>query len=60
MREKAEKLGANAVISLQFQTSVVMSGAAEMVTVHGSTENKPLMNANIQREAKRMKVGLCQ
>jgi uncharacterized protein YbjQ (UPF0145 family) len=37
MREKAEKLGANAVISLQFQTSVVMSGAAEMVTVHGST-----------------------
>ena len=25
------KLGANAVISLQFQTSVIMSGAAEMM-----------------------------
>ncbi len=31
MKEKAEKLGANAVISLQFQTSVIMGGAAEMM-----------------------------
>ena len=30
MKAKAEKLGANAVISLQFQTSVIMGGAAEM------------------------------
>ena len=27
----AEKLGANAVISLQFQTSVILGGAAEML-----------------------------
>ena len=31
MKGKAEKLGANAVISLQFQTSVIMGGAAEMM-----------------------------
>ena len=31
MTAKAEKLGANAVISLQFQTSVIMGGAAEMM-----------------------------
>ena len=31
MKVKAEKLGANAVISLQFQTSVIMGGAAEMM-----------------------------
>ena len=31
MKAKAEKLGANAVISLQFQTSVIMGGAAEMM-----------------------------
>jgi uncharacterized protein YbjQ (UPF0145 family) len=31
MIAKAEALGANAVISLQFQTSVIMGGAAEMM-----------------------------
>ena len=31
MAEQAEELGANAVIGLQFQTSVVMGGAAEMM-----------------------------
>ena len=31
MVEQAEELGANAVIGLQFQTSVVMGGAAEMM-----------------------------
>ena len=31
MKAKAEKLGANAVISLQFQTSVIRGGAAEMM-----------------------------
>ena len=31
MKAKAEKLGANAIISLQFQTSVIMGGAAEMM-----------------------------
>ena len=31
MKGKAETLGANAVISLQFQTSVIMGGAAEMM-----------------------------
>ena len=31
MKSKAETLGANAVISLQFQTSVIMGGAAEMM-----------------------------
>lgn len=31
MIEKAEKMGANAVISTRFVTSMVMSGAAEMV-----------------------------
>ena len=31
MVEQAEALGANAVIGLQFQTSVVMGGAAEMM-----------------------------
>ena len=31
MIEKAEKLGANAVIGTRFVTSMVMSGAAEMV-----------------------------
>jgi uncharacterized protein YbjQ (UPF0145 family) len=31
MKGKAEKLGANAVISLQFQTSIIMGGAAEMM-----------------------------
>ena len=31
MKAKATKLGANAVISLQFQTSVIMGGAAEMM-----------------------------
>jgi uncharacterized protein YbjQ (UPF0145 family) len=28
---QADELGANAVIGLQFQTSVVMAGAAEMM-----------------------------
>ncbi len=31
MKAKAEKLGANAVISQKFQTSVIMGGAAEMM-----------------------------
>ena len=31
MTEQAEELGANAVIGLQFQPSVVMGGAAEMM-----------------------------
>ena len=31
MKEKAAALGANAIISLQFQTSVIMGGAAEMM-----------------------------
>ena len=31
MKAKAKKRGANAVISLQFQTSVIMGGAAEMM-----------------------------
>jgi uncharacterized protein YbjQ (UPF0145 family) len=31
MKGKSEILGANAVISLQFQTSVIMGGAAEMM-----------------------------
>ncbi len=31
MKDKAAKLGANAVISVQFQTSVIMGGAAEMM-----------------------------
>lgn len=31
MVEQAEELGANAIIGLQFQTSVIMSGAAEMM-----------------------------
>ena len=31
MKGKAETLGANAVISLRFQTSVIMGGAAEMM-----------------------------
>ena len=31
MTEQAEELGANTVIGLQFQTSVVMGGAAEMM-----------------------------
>ena len=32
MKGKAETLGANAVISLRFQTSVIMGGAAEMMS----------------------------
>ena len=31
MKDKAAALGANAVLSLQFQTSVIMGGAAEMM-----------------------------
>ena len=31
MKAKAVALGANAIISLQFQTSVIMGGAAEMM-----------------------------
>ncbi len=31
MQEEAEQLGADAIISLQFQTSVIMGGAAEMM-----------------------------
>ena len=31
MTAKAEALGANAVVSVQFQTSVIMGGAAEMM-----------------------------
>ena len=31
MTDQAEELGANAIISLQFQTSVIMKGAAEMM-----------------------------
>lgn len=31
MIEHADELGANAIISLQFQTSVIMNGAAEMM-----------------------------
>ena len=31
MVQQAEELGANAVIGLQFQTSVIMGGAAEMM-----------------------------
>ena len=31
MVEQAEELGANAIIGLQFQPSVIMSGAAEML-----------------------------
>ena len=31
MKEKAAVLGANAVINLQFRTSVIMGGAAEMM-----------------------------
>ena len=31
MLEHADELGANAIISLQFQTSVIMNGAAEMM-----------------------------
>lgn len=31
MQEEAEQLGADAIISLQFQTSVMMGGAAEMM-----------------------------
>lgn len=31
MLEEAESLGANAVIALRFQTSMVMAGAAEML-----------------------------
>jgi len=31
MVEQAEELGANAVVGLQFQTSVIMGGAAEMM-----------------------------
>ena len=31
MIEEAESLGANAVVSVRFQTSMVMSGAAEML-----------------------------
>jgi uncharacterized protein YbjQ (UPF0145 family) len=32
MVEQAEKLGANAIVSARFVTSMVMSGAAEMVS----------------------------
>jgi len=32
MIEQAEKLGANAIVSTRFVTSMVMSGAAEMVS----------------------------
>lgn len=35
MTDQAEELGANAIISLQFQTSVIMKGAAEMM-VYGT------------------------
>ncbi len=31
MIDHADELGANAIISLQFQTSVIMNGAAEMM-----------------------------
>lgn len=31
MVEEAEKMGANAIVSLRFTTSMVMSGAAEML-----------------------------
>jgi|TARA_B110000495_G_scaffold194180_1_gene200251 uncharacterized protein YbjQ (UPF0145 family) len=31
MTDQAEELGANAIISVQFQTSVIMKGAAEMM-----------------------------
>jgi len=31
MTDQAEELGAKAIISLQFQTSVIMKGAAEMM-----------------------------
>ena len=31
MTDQAEELGANAIIGLQFQTSVIMKGAAEMM-----------------------------
>ena len=31
MKGKAETLGANTVISLRFQTSAIMGGAAEMI-----------------------------
>ena len=31
MLDHADELGANAIISLQFQTSVIMNGAAEMM-----------------------------
>jgi uncharacterized protein YbjQ (UPF0145 family) len=31
MTDQAEELGANAIISVQFQTSVIMKGASEMM-----------------------------
>jgi len=31
MKEEAEKLGANAVVSVRFATSMVMQGSAEML-----------------------------
>lgn len=41
MTEEAEALGANAVIALRFQTSMIMSGAAEMLCYGTAVELAP-------------------
>ncbi len=41
MLDEAESLSANAVISVRFQTSMVMSGAAEMLCYGTAVEMEP-------------------
>ncbi len=42
MLEEADSLGANAVVGLRFQTSMVMSGAAEMLCYGTAVTIEPL------------------
>ena len=42
MLEEAEALGANAVLSVRFQTSMVMAGAAEMLCYGTAVTIEPL------------------
>lgn len=41
MTEEADSLGANAVVEIRFQTSMVMSGAAEMLCYGTAVEVEP-------------------
>ena len=58
MKAKAEKLGANAVIRLQFQTSVIMGGAAEMMAYGTAVVVEEKQAMTIWNDAQLASIGL--